>query len=243
MNNNLFNVRFSGWLKTLLGLVLVVILGAILSVFLNLKTAKTETPFQPSKQPPITQQSIPTPMVQVSNLTNQPSPSQKNTTPPAQPSATDPTVRWKEHVNSVYGYSIKYPPDWSIRDFGSMDEKTVSYVAVNPTPRDDLQAVLGINVSNGTYDEEVLLSRHEGVGTIKTEETFTIYGITGRKSTGGELWWDNDQQRAIEQPVTKIIVPSSKYVFVIVLHPSPLFYPGSDYSITLEKMLGSFKLY
>lgn len=95
--------------------------------------------------------------------------------PTLTPIPTLPSTSWKTYTNSLYGYSIKYPPDWTAKDLGALEPKIPSYIVFNPTTASASARSITISVSIRTYAEQLALAA-SGSAT-------TVGGITGTKQS------------------------------------------------------------
>jgi hypothetical protein len=123
-------------------------------------------------------------------------------TPTASPTATpDTTAGWKTYPNSIYGYSIKYPPTWTATDLGQLEPKVPSFVTLNPSGSSP-SATLAITVSSSTrtYAENLALKS-------KTTTAVIISGVTASKTNEK----DSDGNQSIS-----IVIPGSTYTYILV---------------------------
>lgn len=103
------------------------------------------------------------------------------------------TDEWKLYINEVYNYSIRYPSDWTVREFP--DSKTGASFRPNNKPNDYQYEYISINKSgrimsdelpNPTFEEYVKIAGKEiqnynSLSTIKKIETQS--GIVGYTTT------------------------------------------------------------
>lgn len=98
-------------------------------------------------------------------------------TPTPQPSATPvPTTvstAWKTYNNSVYNYSIKYPPAWTVRNLGALEPLIPSYVVFNPETASQSARSITISISTRSYTDQLALAA--------SNSATTVGGITGTK--------------------------------------------------------------
>ncbi|MCL5410349.1 MAG: hypothetical protein M1324_00640 [Patescibacteria group bacterium] len=121
--------------------------------------------------------------------------------------ATDATKDWKTYTNSKYGFSFKYPNDWS------SPEAVSSAVAGNRlsmvTKNTNKDAAITIEVLNNTYssisDWVSAKNNIEGGGPKFTEKNITVGGIAGK-----EL----NESRGL---TTNIGIIKDSYIFTISL--------------------------
>jgi hypothetical protein len=105
---------------------------------------------------------------------------------------SSPTANWKSYSNAQYGYSIKYPPDWTARNLGSLEPKIPSYIVFNPTTASQSARFITISVSTRSYSEQLTLGS-AGSGII-------VATIVGTKQSFQDS--DNNTATAITLPRT-----------------------------------------
>lgn len=91
---------------------------------------------------------------------------QRQAQPAAQPTPTpevvatptpDPTANWKTYIDTVYNYSIKYPPDWyhrptptegfgGVATFANYDPEEASKEVGRPVPEDKIKIQIGVSI-------------------------------------------------------------------------------------------------
>lgn len=95
--------------------------------------------------------------------------------PTATPVPTIPSTAWKTYNNATYGYSIKYPPDWTARDLGALEPKIPSYVVFNSPTATASARNITISISTRSYTDQLALGA-SGSAT-------TVGGIAGTKQS------------------------------------------------------------
>ena len=111
---------------------------------------------------------------------------------------TIPQAAWKTYTNSTYGYSIKYPPDWSARDLGALEPLVPSNIAFNPTAASASSRFVTITISNRTYAEQLALG--------SSSSATIVGGITGTK----QFFQDSNGQLS-----TAIILPRTNNLLIL----------------------------
>ena len=114
----------------------------------------------------------------------------------------DVTVGWLTYKNYAYGYTFKYPPDWTVTDTGNLEPKVPSYITVNPssvaTPSTSL--IITIGSSTRTFDEELALRSSTRTG-------LNINGLQGslteQKDSGGNVKYN-------------VVVKGTNYTYLLV---------------------------
>ena len=132
---------------------------------------------------------------------------------------TDPAAGWPSYTNSVFSYSVKYPPDWKAADQGALEPKTPSYVVFNPQTATQSARSIAISVSTRTYQEQLDIVKVNGKSII-------VAGITGTQQ---------DLQDSGRNQTTRIIIPGASSLYI--------FDAKKTYSSTLTQMLETFKLF
>lgn len=114
----------------------------------------------------------------------------------------DVTVAWLTYKNYAYGYTFKYPSDWTVTDMGNLEPKIPSYLTINPssvaTPSTALTMTVGS--STRTFDEEVALRS-------STHTSLMINGMTAsfteEKDSGGNIKYN-------------VVLKGTKYTYILV---------------------------
>ena len=99
-------------------------------------------------------------------------PSQKASVPSPTP---DPTANWETYNNTSATYSIKYPPNWEIVNYGLMDTKPADpdtkYVSLRFQP-DVSKAVISVEIEETTNipeSQEVKLNEAKTIGNQSSQ--------------------------------------------------------------------------
>ncbi|MBI4084546.1 MAG: hypothetical protein HY431_01430 [Candidatus Levybacteria bacterium] len=168
-------------------------------VIMSVNNKKIQPKAQALNLPPLTQ---PSPAV----LTPTPTATPKASllTPTASPTATpDPTAGWNTYTNTTYGYSIKYPLDWTATDLGQLEPKVPSFVTLNPTSeKASPSAALSITISSSTRTATEVAALKS-----KTRQSITVNTLTGIKTT--EKNSDGDES-------FHVVLYGTKYVYILV---------------------------
>lgn len=168
-------------------------------VIMSVNDKKTQTKAQAVNLPPFEQlnQSLlsPTPTA---------TPEASLLTPTASPTAIpDPTAGWKVYTNSIYGYSIKYPPDWTATDLGQLEPKVPSFVTLNPnTEKASPSAALSITISSSTRTATEVAALKS-----QTRQSITVSGLTGIKTTER----DSNGNESLH-----VVLYGKNYVYILV---------------------------
>lgn len=126
-------------------------------------------------------------------------------TPPFDGSPTptpDVTVSWLTFKNFAYGYSFKYPADWTVTDTGNLEPSVPSYLTINPSNTATPASALNITISASTrtFDQEVALRS-------STKTALTINGLqaslTEERNSSGAMW-------------TAVVVKGTSYTYILV---------------------------
>jgi hypothetical protein len=128
---------------------------------------------------------------QVSDLQKQVADLQKTqtstttTTPSTTTTATDPTAGWKTYTNTKYGYTLKYPSDWSITTLGNADPSTFpapNFAGPCDTSSGQISATAQCaNLVAGEYDNASALASYKPTTNgqqILSSANQTIAGLT-----------------------------------------------------------------
>ncbi len=87
------------------------------------------------------------------------------------PSATPvPTLAtstsWKTYNNATYGYSLKYPSDWTATNLGALEPLIPSYIVFNPPTASSSARYITIAISTRTYTQQLALSASGSATTV-----------------------------------------------------------------------------
>ena len=135
--------------------------------------------------------------------TSLPSPTKKPTP------TKNPNTPWKTFVSTKYGYSIKYDPDWTVRDLGVLEPKIPSYINFHPNISSDSSRFITLSVTTRTYQEQLALGA--------SSSAITVSGIKGTK----QFFRDSDGNTS-----TVVILPRKKDL--IVLRAKTIYHPIFD---------------
>lgn len=141
-----------------------------------------------------------------------------NITPTPTP-IIDSTATWSAYLSTKYGYSIKYPTNWTAKNIAQSDPKILEYVVFNPKDS-TISGELAITLSYGTrtYQEALALDPQKG-------EIITVASVSATKKTQK----DSDGNITIN-----IIIPSSLRTLIM--------YAKDKYKDIFNQMLSTLKL-
>lgn len=129
----------------------------------------------------------------------------------------DVTASWNTFLNSKYGYSIKFPIDWTVRKAGELEPKIPDYVIFNPEDATTSASTITISYSTRTYEEALSIDSQKGLPI-----TVALVGGTQKvqKDSNGNI-------------VINVILPKKPN--------SIIFYAKEKYSDIFIQMLSTFK--
>ena len=116
-------------------------------------------------------------------------------TPIATQSANSP---WLLYSNTTYGYTINYPPDWTVQDLGELEPKIPSYIAFQPSTASSSSRLITISISTRTYAEQLTFGA--------SSSAVTVASIAGTK----QFFQDSDGQQS-----TAVILPRSGNLLIL----------------------------
>jgi hypothetical protein len=70
---------------------------------------------------------------------------------------SEPAASWNTYINAEYGYTIRYPLDWTAFNLGVLEPKVPSYVAFNMNTATQSARSITISVSTRTSQEQVAI--------------------------------------------------------------------------------------
>jgi len=123
-------------------------------------------------------------LAQIRQVQLQPTP-----TPVVVPTPTpEPTADWKIYTNTKYGYSIKYPSEWTVEAMVGIPVETFEEPVISGPPNADIQGQMFIevrlkderNTPKEAFEKERSLG---GILETITEETTTFAGYDAYKTT------------------------------------------------------------
>lgn len=136
--------------------------------------------------------------------------------PPPIPT-TDPMTSWYTYTNSLYGYTVKYSPDWSVQDLGILEPKIPSYIVFNQKTVTPSARSITISVSTRTYQEQLAIGGQSGSPII-------IDSITGTL----QFLQDSDGKQS-----SSVILPRTNNLIV--------FHTKTVYATIFNQMLSTLK--
>ncbi len=137
---------------------------------------------------------------------------------PTPVSASDPTSKWSTFTNSVYRYSIKYPPGWVAGYINSTDPLIPNFVSINPST-----ASASLNSITISYT------------TRTAAQLAAIYGTSSATLTiATQSASEYDQQDSSGNKSVSIILEEPTYAYV--------FYAMDQYKTLLLQMLSTLIL-
>ncbi len=134
------------------------------------------------------------------------------------PTPSNITLNWLTYTNTTYGYSIKYPTDWTASDEGELEPLIPSYILFNPASASPASRTITISYTTRTSDELTAI-----YGTDGSQMTVDNFSATEHQTT------DSDGNKAIS-----VILPLGINALI--------FYSIDQYQDTLMQMLGTFQL-
>jgi hypothetical protein len=193
----------SGFIQPLIGLVLIVGLVFILGMFtIKLRSPQITNEIEHSISQPVT----PSPAVTASRL--------------------DSSIEWKTYQSEQYGYSIRYPSEWTVTHTNGVAD-THEYIAFTDTSLSEASLpVLVVQIRSGSYAEELTKLRN-GIGAVE-EDDVKIANISGTKLASPNV---------SQGPGPKLfayIFPFHSGSFVIIAAPQQ---EGIVYSDITDKMI------
>ncbi|HEX8931833.1 MAG TPA: hypothetical protein VF810_01630 [Patescibacteria group bacterium] len=108
------------------------------------------------------------------------------------------STSWKTYSNTTYNYTIKYPPDWSVRDLGALEPLVPSNIAFNPITASDSSRLITITINNRSYQTVLALG--------SSSSAVTVGGIQGTR----QYFQDSNGQTS-----TAIILPRTSNLLVL----------------------------
>ena len=160
--------------------------------------------------------SIPTntPVTPISALTPTvvtPAPTQIPTpTPPVPTPTTSATSHWNTYVNSQYNYTIKYPINWTVTNWGALEPKVPSYIVFNENTSTASARFISVAISTRPYTEQLAIEGGNGT-------PITVAGITGSKQNFKDS--DGNQSTSVILPRSSdLIMLRSKIPYVAIFN-------------------------
>jgi hypothetical protein len=99
--------------------------------------------------------------------------------PTAKPTqVVDTGINWNTYSNSAYGYSLVYPPNWTVENLGELEPLVPSYVVFNPVSATASARTITVSVSLRSYQQQLSIS-----GGSPEQSPVTIDSITGTSQT------------------------------------------------------------
>jgi hypothetical protein len=99
---------------------------------------------------------------------NSPSPTiaPNPTSPPTTPAPTLSSTAWKTYANANYGYSIKYPSDWTATNLGALEPLVPSYIVFNPKTASSSARYITVAISTRSYSQQLALAASGSATTV-----------------------------------------------------------------------------
>lgn len=170
------------------------------------KTNKTTLSYNRMIQPTLAQlpQQTITPVASISPTIYNPVPTVTLThTPSPRPTLTSiptptPTPGWKTYQNVTYGYKVKYPPDWTMRDLGALEPKIPSYIVFNQNTASAAARYISISASTRTLQEQLAI---DGQGFPESVASVNAFRQYFKDSNG--------------QTSAAIVIPRTNYLIIL----------------------------
>lgn len=132
--------------------------------------ASTPTPLPYTPAPTNTPSPTPTPTPQSEDVMAEPT--AEPTEIPTPTPTPDPTANWNSYTNVDYGYTIKYPLNWTAINLGVLEPKVPSYVVFNTNTASTSARSITLSVSTRGYQEQLAIGGMTGY-------PYTVAGIQG----------------------------------------------------------------
>lgn len=129
----------------------------------------TPIPFTPEPTAPPSPTLTPAPTPEEA-IVEEPTP--EPTQMPTPTPTPDPTANWNSYTNVDYGYTIKYPLNWTAINLGVLEPKVPSYVAFNLNTASTSARSITLSVSTRDYQEQLAIGGQSGY-------PYTVAGIQG----------------------------------------------------------------
>lgn len=158
------------------------------------------------------------------------------------------TANWKTYTNDKFGYTIKYPNDWTYREYPD----TQTGAGFRPINKSDevryefinIDAMRGVemdyNIPFIDYVKKAAIKEIQGFEKLNSiEEINTVSGIKGYKTTWIVSSIRDINKKSVSLPITyfdyKKTIGSAKYMTIQIS------LENNDYEKTYEQMLLTFK--
>lgn len=131
---------------------------------------------------------------------------------PSPSTVSSPTATWKTYINTKYNYSIKYPDNWTFREFP--DTQTGAGFRLANEPNDLNHEYISIDISNRSSDLQALpFEEYVKMGAIEEIQNFmslasiekivTEAGLVGYKTTWNvQMMGEVSGKTSISSPIT-----------------------------------------
>lgn len=142
-------------------------------------------------------------------------------------SSQEEAEKWKDYQSKEFGYSIKMPPDWVVKDYGANEAANlVNYTGfglqLSDTLNPSLLPPVAVKVTEDSFDE-VTKNYREKIDSVESKTT--IAGLEARKYTF------NSSSGVL---MNAYVVSKNNYTFIIE--------ESGGYSEELDKMASAFKV-
>ena len=105
---------------------------------------------------------------------------------PEQPELpADPMANWKIYENEKYGYEIKYPENWNIKDFGMIDIDNPNFTGLSLSSINNLNVEISFNLSN--IGRITLVEKSKYSISNQKQSDVAINNIEGIKISGDTI--------------------------------------------------------
>lgn len=164
----------------------------------------------------------------------------KNSQPPfSPPMATSPAATpfpppdWKSYRHPDFGYSLFYPPEWTLREQGPVNDRTLDVTSWVVSFEGGRIPVVQVKVSSLSYEEEIGKRNIRDSGFAlegRLGEKVLIDGVEGVKVVG---------QAEGEEKTISLFLPGGNQSFIFLGLPEV--FPDQDQTALIDQVFSTFE--
>lgn len=153
-------------------------------------------------------------------------------TPP--PATSFPPPDWKMYSSDSFSYSLFYPPEWTPREQGRVNDRTLDVTSFTVVFEGEKIPLIQVKVSSLPYQEEISKRDIETSG-------FSSESKKGAKIVIGEIEGVRAVSKVDDQKETiSVFLPGKDKTFILLGWPEVL--PGQNKTDLIDQVFSTFKI-
>lgn len=140
--------------------------------------------------------------------------------PMSNPNQVVSSTGWKRYTHPLFGYSLQYPPYWTISDISPEQSTDGTLSVVRFHHQDVFNSSLVISVADKSIDRIIKKEDQYGHGRIIKKQPIMVKRISGWRLDVDATSWNDQMKTAITVRRILIMLPSASKTITLTYTPS-----------------------